>query len=119
MLGFEQRPDTSEQNEKRKDSFRKSLRVIQFYWCRGPDSNRHGPLRPTDFKSVAYTNFATPASFEISRIAAVSSAELKMEAAPGIEPGIKALQASALPLGYAASTVPESTQVNTASESGK
>ena len=26
-----------------------------------------------------------------------------MEAAPGIEPGIKALQASALPLGYAAS----------------
>ena len=27
----------------------------------------------------------------------------QMEAAPGIEPGIKALQASALPLGYAAS----------------
>ena len=31
------------------------------YWCRGPDSNRHEQLCPTDFKSVAYTNFATPA----------------------------------------------------------
>ena len=32
-----------------------------FEWCREPDSNRHGLLRPTDFKSVAYTSFAIPA----------------------------------------------------------
>ena len=65
-----------------------------FDWCREPDSNRHGQLRPRDFKSIAYTNFAIPAPIECR-------SEI-MEAAPGIEPGIRALQAPALPLGYAA-----------------
>ncbi len=32
-----------------------------FYWCPGPDSNRHFRYRKTDFKSVASTNFATRA----------------------------------------------------------
>src|SRR5262249_24643509 len=30
-------------------------------WCRRPESNRHGPFGPRDFKSRASTNFATPA----------------------------------------------------------
>ncbi len=31
------------------------------YWCRRPESNRHGPYEPRDFKSLASTNSATPA----------------------------------------------------------
>ena len=57
-------------------------------WCRGPESNRYGYLYPRDFKSRASASSAT-------------SAEV-MEATPGIEPGIKVLQTSALPLGYVA-----------------
>lgn len=30
--------------------------------CRGPDSNRHGPLGPTDFKSVVSSYSTTPAA---------------------------------------------------------
>ena len=43
---------------------------------------------PRDFKSLASAYSATPAHI--------------LEAAPGFEPGIKDLQSSALPLGYAA-----------------
>jgi hypothetical protein len=43
-----------------------------------------------DFESCASANSATPA--------------FRMEAAPGFEPGVKVLQTSALPLGYAAIT---------------
>ena len=32
-----------------------------FYWCPGPESNRHGGNPPRDFKSLASTNFATRA----------------------------------------------------------
>ncbi len=56
-------------------------------WCRGPESNRYESLDSTDFKSVASACSATPAN---------------VEAAPRIELGIKVLQTSALPLGYAA-----------------
>ena len=42
-------------------------------------------VTPRDFKSLASAYSATSAS---------------LEASPGIEPGMKALQASALPLGY-------------------
>ena len=59
-----------------------------FYWCRGPESNRYGYLYPRDFKSRASASSATSAE--------------GMEATPGIEPGIKVLQTSALPLGYVA-----------------
>ena len=59
-----------------------------FYWCRGPESNRYGYLYPRDFKSRASASSATSAE--------------SMEATPGIEPGIKVLQTSALPLGYVA-----------------
>ena len=45
-------------------------------------------IGPRDFKSLASASSATPA---------------KMEAAPRIELGMKDLQSSALPLGYAAS----------------
>jgi hypothetical protein len=30
-------------------------------WCGGPESNRHGPCGPRDFKSLASTSSATPA----------------------------------------------------------
>ena len=30
-------------------------------WCGQPDSNRHSPFGPRDFKSLASTNFAMPA----------------------------------------------------------
>ena len=59
-------------------------------WCRGPESNRYGSHDPRDFKSLASASSATPAEIN------------KMEAAPRIELGIKVLQTSALPLGYAA-----------------
>ncbi len=32
-------------------------------WCGGPESNRHGPCSPRDFKSLASTSSATPARF--------------------------------------------------------
>ena len=51
------------------------------------------PKRTVDFKSTASTNSATPAR----------KADKKMEATPGLEPGIRALQAPALPLGHVAS----------------
>ena len=35
--------------------------ALIWLWCRRPDSNRHGPRSPRDFKSRASTNFATPA----------------------------------------------------------
>ena len=50
------------------------------------DRDRTGTVSPPrDFKSLASAYSATSAS---------------LEASPGIEPGMKALQASALPLGY-------------------
>lgn len=52
--------------------------------------------RPKDFKSFASTNSATPAHIFICQILSW------MEAAPGIEPGVRVLQTPALPLGYAA-----------------
>ena len=40
-------------------------RIVSFRlrtsWCPGPDSNRHGRLKPRDFKSLASTDFATRA----------------------------------------------------------
>ncbi len=65
--------------------FRKTGKID---WCRGPESNRYGYLYPRDFKSRASASSATSAE--------------GMEATPGIEPGIKVLQTSALPLGYVA-----------------
>jgi hypothetical protein len=67
-------------------------RPVPLTWCRGPDSNRHGSYLPQDFKSCASANSATPAGCW----------NTFLEAAPGFEPGIKVLQTSALPLGYAA-----------------
>ena len=61
-----------------------------FIWCRGPESNRYGYHYPRDFKSLASASSATAAD------------KTNMEATPGIEPGIKVLQTSALPLGYVA-----------------
>ncbi len=46
-------------------------------------------VHPRDFKSLASTNSATPATIYV-------------EAAPGFEPGVADLQSTALPLGYAA-----------------
>ncbi len=55
------------------------------------DRNRTGTvLLPRDFKSLASASSATAAD------------KTKLEATPGIEPGIKVLQTSALPLGYVA-----------------
>ncbi|BAT47975.1 uncharacterized protein BTUAT1_08410 [Bacillus altitudinis] len=51
--------------------------------------NRHGSHLPQDFKSCVSANSTTPAVFS-------------KKATPGFEPGIKVLQTSALPLGYAA-----------------
>ena len=39
-----------------------------FYWCLGPDLNRHGGGPPRDFKSLASTNSATQAYFSFSVI---------------------------------------------------
>ena len=36
--------------------------------CPGPDLNRHGILLPGDFKSPAYTNFATRAYNSMNNI---------------------------------------------------
>ena len=36
--------------------------------CPRPDSNRHGPFGPADFKSAAYTNFATGAVAEMRKV---------------------------------------------------
>ena len=79
------------------------------------DRNRTGTvLPPRDFKSLASTYSATQALFVFSlnikwRLFSDHCGEWSdrdsrqiMEAAPGFEPGIKALQASALPLGHAA-----------------
>ena len=60
-----------------------------FWWERG-DLNPHDLERSTDFKSVASAGSATLPCF------------YKVEAAPRFELGIKVLQTSALPLGYAA-----------------
>ena len=36
------------------------------FWCREPESNRHGSFTcPTDFKSVVSTNFTIPATARI------------------------------------------------------
>ena len=34
-----------------------------YFWCLGPDLNRHGSHPPRDFKSLASTNSATQALF--------------------------------------------------------
>jgi hypothetical protein len=41
----------------------------RFYWCLGPELNRHGGGPPRDFKSLASTNSATQAfrSFSLIR----------------------------------------------------
>ncbi len=57
--------------------------------------NRHGSHLPQDFKSCVSANSTTPAYLGLQLI-------FKLEATPGFEPGIKVLQTSALPLGYAA-----------------
>ena len=76
-----------------------------FFWCRGPGSNRYevnprgilSPLRlpipPPRRKKKRKVRNADPHRIGVPFL---------MEAAPGIEPGIKVLQTSALPLGYAA-----------------
>ena len=65
-----------------------------FIWCRRPESNRYGYHYPRDFKSLASASSATAAD-NLKK-------EIKMEATPRIELGIKVLQTSALPLGYVA-----------------
>ena len=44
---------------------------LESRWCPEPDSNRHGQLRPRDFKSLASTDFATRAREGIGRGAIV------------------------------------------------
>jgi hypothetical protein len=59
-------------------------------------------IQPRDFKSRASASSATRAlSGKIAENGIIRN-EGGMEAAPGFEPGIKDLQSSALPLGYAA-----------------
>ncbi len=61
---------------------------------------------PHDFESCASANSATSARqstfYQIIFQLSTLFYSLDMEAAPGFEPGIKVLQTSALPLGYAA-----------------
>ena len=37
--------------------------ITPFFWCLGPELNRHGSHPPRDFKSLASTNSATQAIF--------------------------------------------------------
>ena len=58
-----------------------------------------------DFKSIASAYSATAAYSLVSvktKRFGCSPQRLVLEAPPGLEPGVKALQASALPLGYGA-----------------
>jgi hypothetical protein len=57
-------------------------------WCRGPESNRYG---------IYSRGILSPL-----RLPVPPPRQKYLEAAPGIEPGVKDLQSSALPLGYAA-----------------
>ena len=68
-------------------------------------------LPPTDFKSVASADSATLAYALLLALQTDRNGEsatpqfltkLKLEAAPRLELGVKVLQTSALPLGYAA-----------------
>lgn len=62
---------------------------------------RTGTRLPSkDFKSFASTYFATSAHTKIFLYGKETAPVV--EAAPGLEPGIKVLQTHALPLGYAA-----------------
>ena len=58
---------------------------------------------PGDFKSPASANSATPA--KIQERVELAPPFLIVEAPPGLEPGVKDLQSSALPLGYGAISV--------------
>lgn len=51
------------QNNQRKLIFYNSLNLTWF-WCPGPDSNRHRSNLPRDFKSLASTYSATRADFQ-------------------------------------------------------
>ena len=70
--------------DKKKDF---SYTTETLFWCRRPESNRYDRWGSQDFKSCASACSATPAT---------------LEAAPRFELGVKDLQSSALPLGYAA-----------------
>ena len=67
--------------------------LYELKWCEGGDLNPHGRYHPPDFKSGASADSATLAYMEPL---------IELEAAPRFELGIKVLQTSALPLGYAA-----------------
>jgi hypothetical protein len=41
---------------------------LESHWCPEPDSNRHGWLKPRDFKSLASTDFATRARERASEV---------------------------------------------------
>ena len=85
------------------------MEMLVFYWCRGPESNRYGYHYPRDFKSLASASSATAAD-NLKK-------EIKMEATPRIELGIKVLQTSALPLGYVALKVERKTRFELATPS--
>lgn len=67
------------------------LRKKKKNWCRGPDSNRHRCYTRRILSPLRLP--IPPPRHQLIFL---------VEAAPGIEPGIKVLQTRALPLGYAA-----------------
>ncbi len=82
--------------------------AIEFQGCRWWESNPHGGLPHTILSRARLpipphrrdNQHFTKLSFNCQHF--FYSLSLDMEAAPGFEPGIKVLQTSALPLGYAA-----------------
>ena len=59
----------SHKGQKKASFFKEAkFRNIWFYWCLGPELNRHGGGPPRDFKSLASTNSATQAFFSFSVI---------------------------------------------------
>ena len=52
-------PRTTQSSKEANNAGKQNTRSI--YWCPGPESNRHGPHEPRDFKSLASTYSATRA----------------------------------------------------------
>ncbi len=42
--------------------------LTRLFWCREPDSNRHGPCDPRDFKSRVSTKFHHPGIYKINNL---------------------------------------------------
>ena len=60
-------------------------------WCGGPESNRHGPCGPRDFKSLASTSSATPALSERYNEPAGNSTAEKSHRTSGDSAGLAAI----------------------------